>query len=703
MKNRFVFFFPAAILIALISGCKPAAGPITFGTLLEDMTETEILAEFPSPSFTCKQFSSYDRRSVGPDKEGWFANHDASWFIREETNQGRREFVMLDAEGPGAVVRFWMTFGNEAAYTGTLRFYFDGNEKAEIEGPVLPIISGGQLAGEPLSSSVSPKTLYAQRGHNLYLPVPYAKKLKITYECPALNPEKHSPSVYYNINYRTYAPETDVQSFTIADLSTYKTILDQTQTRLNSGAPDRQETFKKLLLSEESGKVLPAGESLSLRIKGPAALDELTFNIKAEDQPQAYRSTILQITFDGERTVWCPVGDFFGTGYQLRPYRTYHTLALETGDLKSFWLMPFKKEALVELINLGNQSVTIEAANILTAPYRWKSTSMHFGAIWHEFNDKDAIGYQGDGVNGKHEDLNFVKLEGQGVYAGDAITIFNTADAWWGEGDEKVFVDGEPFPSHIGTGTEDYIGYAWCRPEYFEHFLIAQPDGSGNFHTGMTINMRHRLLDAIPFNTSLKFDLELWHWAATKVNYGVVSYWYMKPGGKCLIEPDPEVVKIPVSLKRENLYPPVPDLAGLLQGEHLRVVSISAGNWEVQTATSWGWSNNAQLWWMDGGVSGSLKAEFEMARGGEYTLTGNFTKAVDYGNFKLMINDQPARQVFKGFHDAEGKPVITDQVVLGKFALKEGINTLQIEITGKQNKAVPRYMVGIDYLKIRND
>ena len=40
----------------------------------------------------------------------------------------------------------------------------------------------------------------------------------------------------------------------------------------------------------------------------------------------------------------------------------------------------------------------------------------------------------------------------------------NPVEAWWGEGDEKVFVDGEKFPSHFGTGTEDYYGYAWCWP-----------------------------------------------------------------------------------------------------------------------------------------------------------------------------------------------------------------------------------------------
>jgi len=703
MKTQTTRIAMICLLAATLFQCSQAPKTITFGTLIADMTNPRLLSEYPDPGFICKQFSSYDRRTVAPDQDGWFANADASWFVREETNDGRREFVMMDATGPGAVVRFWMTFGNEQAYTGTLRIYLDGNTKPEIEGPVLKIISGGQLVGEPLSSSVSLSTVYAQRGHNLYMPIPYSKQIKITYECPALNLEKHSPSVYYNIDYRTYTPDAQVQSFSLADLTTFKTLLDQTQKSLSSSVPDRQEHFKKLKLTDQPDQLLASGESVKLVIKGPAAIDELTFRIKAGNQPQAYRSTILQITFDGERTVWSPVGDFFGTGYQLRPYKTYNTAALESGDLKSFWLMPFRKEAVIELINLGDQPITVQAAEILTAPYKWNSRSMHFGAIWHEYNGIQTKGYQGDYVKGKHEDINFVKLEGQGQYAGDAITIFNTADAWWGEGDEKVYVDGEKLPSAIGTGTEDYIGYAWCRPEFFNHFLIAQPDGSGNFHTGMSVNMRHRMLDAVPFTTELKFDMELWHWAATKMNYAVVSYWYMKPGGKCLVEPDPAIVKIPVSLKRENLYPPVADLAGVLQGEHLRVIDVSAGSWEVQNSSEWGWSNNAQLWWMDGGPKGLLKAEFEMAQEGDYTIKGNFTKAIDYGDFKLTINDQPFNMVFKGYKNQTGKPVITELVRLGKFHLKKGINTLQIEIVGKQPKAVARYMVGIDCLTIRND
>jgi hypothetical protein len=700
MKTQTFRFSLLILVVMAFSQCFRAPKPVTFGTLIQDMTDLRLLSEYPDPSFVCKQFSSYDRRTVAPDEPGWFANADASWFVRQDSIDGRREFVMADAEGPGAVVRFWMTFGNEQAYTGTLRIYLDGNPEPVIEGPVLKIISGGQLVGPPLSSSVSPLTPYAHRGHNLYMPIPYAKHLKITYECPALNPEKHSPSVYYNIDYRTYAAGTHVKTFSMDDLKTFASWIDELEDNLAHYKHIAPVMPAVSNISMAENRVIEAGKDLGINLNGSEAIYALSFRINAGNLPQALRSTVLSITFDGENTVWSPIGDFFGTGYQIRPYQNWYTEVDSTGTMYSYWTMPYHKTARVELFNYGEQPVTVELATIGTGKYRWTKNTMHFGAIWHEYHGIDTKGYSGDHVNGIHQDINFVTLDGEGQYAGDALTIFNTADAWWGEGDEKVYVDGEKFPSAIGTGTEDYIGYAWCRPEVFSHFLIAQPDGSGNFHPGMTVNMRRRMLDAVPFTTSLKFDMELWHWAATRMNYAVVSYWYMKPGGKCLVQPDPDIVRKPVSLKRENLYPPVPDSAGYLQGEHLRVISVSAGTWEVQTSSTWGWSNNAQLWWMDGGAGGQLKAEFEMGEAGDYELTGNFTKAVDYGNFRLMINDQPVPATFIGYHRDAKDPVVTQKVQLGKFHLNKGINTIQITITGRQQNAEPRFMVGIDYIRM---
>ena len=690
------------ILLALAGvmlwSCTTEKQEISLTSLVAEMTERTAIAEYPTPYFSVKQFSSYDQRSIAPDQEGWFANHDASWFIRQEENNGRREFVMLDADGPGAIVRFWMTFGNQDAYTGTIRFYFDGNEVPEIEGPVLDVISGGMLVGEPLSSSVSPETNYYQRGHNLYLPIPYASHLKITYECPALNPEKHSPSVYYNINYRTWEAGTEVISFTMDELQALNDQLTLIQTTLSDAGNDATLSTSSLTSYQESGTIEPENK-LSMNLSGRSAIHRIHLKINAEKIEQALRSTVIEINFDGEKTVWSPVGDFFGTGYQIRPYKTWYTRVDEEGNLYCYWIMPFKSSAELSIINYGEQQVTVEAFNVATDRYKWTKNSMHFGAIWHELYEVESGGSSGVNGDDKHVDVNYVTLTGQGVYVGTGLTVFNTADAWWGEGDEKIWVDGETFPSFIGTGTEDYFGYAWCRPEKFDHFLIAQPDGSGNFHPGMSVNLRFNLLDVIPFTSSLQFDLELWHWAKTIMNYAPISYWYLKPGGSYNIETNPEGVKNPVSLKMSDMFEPKAVENGVLEGEDLRVLNTTNGNYQTQISREWGWSNDRQLWWIADQDGAELTADFIMPEGGTYQVSMIYTKASDYGNFEIVFNDQAFAKTIVGYHDKTGKDVITQSIKLGDFHLVEGINSIKLKVKGQHPKALPRFMVGIDKIE----
>ena len=72
-------------------------------------------------------------------------------------------------------------------------------------------------------------------------------------------------------------------------------------------------------------------------------------------------------------------------------------------------------------------------------------------------------------------DWHLARIEGQGQLVGTLLNVENPPGAaWWGEGDEKIYVDGERFPSLFGTGTEDYFGYAWSTPERFAHAYHAQ-------------------------------------------------------------------------------------------------------------------------------------------------------------------------------------------------------------------------------------
>jgi hypothetical protein len=125
-------------------------------------------------------------------------------------------------------------------------------------------------------------------------------------------------------------------------------------------------------------------------------------------------------------------------------------------------------------------------------PWKWDERSMHFHADWqyrYPFDSQPAF------------DWNYLTAQGQGVLAGDVLTVMNTSPDWWGEGDEKIFVDGEAFPSHLGTGTEDYYGYAYCTPEFFEDPFHAQPRADGPRNFGRVTNLRCRSLDAIPFDS----------------------------------------------------------------------------------------------------------------------------------------------------------------------------------------------------------
>jgi hypothetical protein len=57
-----------------------------------------------------------------------------------------------------------------------------------------------------------------------------------------------------------------------------------------------------------------------------------------------------------------------------------------------------------------------------------------------------------------------------------------------------------------------------------------QPSGAGNNSPGSSVNWRARGLDAIVFQNSLEFNLEIWHWANTAMDYSVTNQWYAFPG-----------------------------------------------------------------------------------------------------------------------------------------------------------------------------
>ncbi len=701
MKKNFNLTLIAFSISTLFSfSCLSQESKITMKSLLSEMADRERMAQFPEPEYTCKQFSSYNRSSSKPGDYTWFANADNNSFLRTEQINGRREFVLFDAEGPGALVRFWTTFSRYDR-KGIFRFYFDNETKPGIEGEPMDLISGGKLVGSPLSFSVSEETDYNRRGHNLYLPIPYFRHLKITYETNGISKARDGITdtiepgemFYYQIDYRTYKPGTEVETFNLNDLTKYSQIIKETLNKLEKR--DRGINDSQLKTKTFSGKLVP-GQKKQISIEGSSqAIRKIEIKMNAGNLEQAMRSTVISASFDGKQTIWAPVGDFFGAGYKIIPTSTWYQEVKPDGTIEVFWIMPFKSKCELTFTNYGKQDVDLVVGKIFTTKWKWDNRSMYFGSSWYQ-NTRINTGLvkEKDG-KGDMFDIKYTTLNGQGVYVGDGVTLFNCSPAWWGEGDEKIFVDNEAFPSHFGTGTEDYYGYAWCRPEKFTYPFIAQPDGSGNLNIGYTTNMRYRTLDAIPFKSHLQFDMELWHWGYTTMNHAPVAYWYIRPDGNCEIKPDIAGVKEPVVTKREQIFPPLINNQQMVEGEDLVLVKLTGSGMArirpIQVPDKPNWTK-AMMTWTGAKQGDAVTFKFICQKPGDYNIALNTLMISDMSKIQFLLNDKVVESSYQSTSTTTREKLVT----LKGTKVSTGDNLLTIKIVGKEPNEDQN--IGIDNL-----
>ena len=667
-----------SIFILLLSIISVFGQTVSIESLLKEMVDREEKARFPLPEFTCKQFSSYDRSSVARNEPGWFANWDRNQFVAIEEFNGKTEYVMMDAEGPGAIVRFWMTFSGPNCGRGTMRIYIDDMTIPAIEGKAFDILSGSLVSEYPLAASVSKLTPYENRGHNLYYPIPYAKRCKVTYESDEVRGdiggkgEGGNECVYYNINYRTYAPEIEVLSYSVKQVAKNKPLAKKVIAQLK--AKDRGLKGSKLARTVMDAEFAPA-ESRSFHISGQNAIRHIGMRIESRNKEQALRSIVLQISFDGKRTVWIPIGDFFGIGPRQIYTSTWYTSATPEGKMDAWWVMPFEKECEITLTNYGSEIIEITDAVIETTPWKWDLRSMHFGSAWHQYSSIYTGGLKTmNGTEDGPRDLNFVTILGKGVYIGDGIALFNTTYGWWGEGDEKIFVDGEDFPSHFGTGTEDYYGYAWCRPEKFtDHPFVAQPLGDGSFTPAYTANTRVRALDGIPFNKSIEMDMELWHWSKGNIDYAASTFWYAIPGTKANIEPDIDGVQHKVAMKRGDIMPEKVMLS--LEGEHMGLVSKDHGWFEYRYRYPEKLSRGMQMYWWGNQPGSKLTMEFDS----DWELTGNISALCSVNKEGAIVNIYLNGELLAKDINLYSDKSDVCEFELGVGSLKDGVNRFVFE------------------------
>ena len=180
--------------------------------------------------------------------------------------------------------------------------------------------------------------------------------------------------------------------------------------------------------------------------------------------------------------------------------------------------MPFGRSAVVHIDPAPGLDATVTVFHRATS---FDTNAYYFHAHWIARGPMSSRPYR---------DILLADLSGGGAYVGTFLALGNTSTDWWGEGDDKVWVDDDSFPSLFGTGTEDYFGQAYCSPKIYNHPYRAQSRAAGGFGTanGLFSILRTHVFDPIRFSSSLKFNLELWHWDdGAQVTFDTVSYFYL--------------------------------------------------------------------------------------------------------------------------------------------------------------------------------
>lgn len=203
----------------------------------------------------------------------------------------------------------------------------------------------------------------------------------------------------------------------------------------------------------------------------------------------------------------------------------------QRGAFNSWITMPFAKSARMVLVNESESDVRVFYYIDYQKWDHFPEGTLYFHSAWRcETPNQATPLVDGDESPNLTGDDNYLILDatGDGTYIGCNLSIVNHAGGWWGEGDDMIFVDGEPFPGSLhGTGSEDYFCHAWgmqdnCYP-YAGTSLFTR---NHERWEGQWTMYRYHIVDPIPFKESIRVTIEHGHNNHRSDDYSSTAYWY---------------------------------------------------------------------------------------------------------------------------------------------------------------------------------
>jgi len=428
-------------------------------------------------------------------------------------------------------------------------------------------------------------------------------------------------------------------------------------------------------------RLIQPGETLVLAdLEGPGIIRHI-WNTSASLNPYSARALVIRIYWDKSEkpSVEVPLGDFFGVGQgAARDFQSLPVNVSSHGRSRNcFWSMPFAKHAKITVSN------EMEGFGPVYFYYYvdWEKVKslpgdiLYFHARYHQ---------QPKAKPGDHLVL---QTNGRGNYVGTVYSVLQTVNGWFGEGDDRFFIDGETIPSIQGTGTEDYFGDAWGFREFAGSFN-GVPLYEGPLVGDRVSAYRWHILDPIRFSKSLKFSIE--HRGSNEDENGKelsrsderadwissVAFWYQTPIVFSESGLPPAIERIPpyqVLLASDLKFKAIPDKTK---------------------------SEKTGIDFLPEQPDGEIEFEFDVSKPGRYRITTVLVDNLFGSRYQPFIDNQPAGPVL----DLISKGSDWREFTLGTFNLAQGKHTFKLQGKGASVNSRPnvtaKFAVGISSLSL---
>jgi len=248
---------------------------------------------------------------------------------------------------------------------------------------------------------------------------------------------------------------------------------------------------------------IAAGETVALLdVEGSGLIHRIWLTI-GERSPEMLRSVRIDMYWDGAGTpaVSAPLGDFFGVAHGRRVAFESELFSDPEGrSFNSFIPMPFRTGARITVTNESNVALSHLFYDVnFSIEVEHCDDVLYFHAHWRRENPNEL---------GRDYTI-LPSIQGSGRFLGSNIGVITApiyGRSWWGEGEVKVWLDGDgEFPTLCGTGTEDYIGSAWAQGVFTHR---TQGCTVADAEKGLNAFYRYHTVDPIYFSEECRVTIQ---------------------------------------------------------------------------------------------------------------------------------------------------------------------------------------------------